>query len=232
MPRSNRIALIARAAFTAALFVCLPFSAHAQYHLELEANPAAPFPFLAKFGTVHLHVFRGGVRAETLWLNAFSRDRTDFLTILNPLGRMYVEMPIANIASMLTKLGGTRETVAYAVPLSAPLHGKVKGLDATRYRLAYGPDAWIDLWMIESIPQNAQLRRIVDELVAAISPSTAAAARKIPGTPVYVELNFSHYKKLPLLRMKELRLTNEGEDDALRVGALYMKAPFAAAILK
>ena len=232
MPRSNRIALIARAAVTAALFVSLPFSAHAQYHLELEASPAAPFPFLAKFGTVHLHVFRRGVRAETLWLNAFSRDHTDFLTVLNPLGRMYVEMPIANIASMLTKLGGTREQIAYSVPVSAPLRGKVKGLDATRYRLVYGPDAWIDLWMIESIPQNAQLRRIVDELVAAISPSTAAAARKIPGTPVYVELNFSHYKKLPLLRLKELRFTNEGEDDALRVGALYMKAPFADAILK
>ena len=41
------------------------------YHLELEANPAAPFPFLGKFGTITLHVFPSGVRAETFWLQRF-----------------------------------------------------------------------------------------------------------------------------------------------------------------
>jgi hypothetical protein len=220
------------AAVMAALLLSLPFSAQAQYHLELEASPAAPFPFLAKFGTIDLHVYRGGVRAETVWLNAFSRTNTESLTVLNPFGRMYFDMPIASIASMLTKLGGTRERVAVSVPISAPMRGKVKGIDATRYRLVYGPEAWIDLWTIDSIPQNAQLRRIVDELVTAISPSTAAAARKIPGTPVYVELNFSRYKKLPLLRLKELTRNNEGEEDALKVGSFYMKAPFADAIFK
>ena len=223
---------LTRAAILAALVLSLPFSAHAQYHLQLEASPAAPFPFLAKFGTIDLHVYRGGVRAETVWLNAFSRANTESMTVLNPFGRMYFDMPIANIASMLAKLGGTRERVAVSVPVSAPMRGKVKGVDATRYRLVYGPDAYIDLWTIDSIPTNTQLRPIVDELVSAISPSTAAAARKVPGTPVYVELNFSHYKKLPLLRMKELTRNNEGEEDALKVGSFYMKAPFADAIFK
>ena len=223
------------AALVAALLVS--FSAFAapppKYHLHLEAYPAAPFPYLGRFGKVDIHVFRGGVRAETVWLNAFSRNGTRELTVLNPYGRMYFDMPVTNIASMLAKLGGTRERPGFAPPpVSPPVRGKVKGLDATRYRIMYAPQAWIDLWTIDSIPENPQLRLIVDELVAAISPSTAAAARRIPGTPVYVELNFSHYRKLPLLRLAELKFDDEGEVDALKVGRLYIKAPFADAIFK
>ena len=40
----------------------------------LEASPAAAFPYLGKFGNVELHVYAGGVRAEALWLNSFSRN--------------------------------------------------------------------------------------------------------------------------------------------------------------
>ena len=204
-----------------------------KYHLELEANPAAPFPFLAKFGKVDLHIYGGGVRAETLWLNAFSRNGSRDLTVMNPLGRMYVDMPITNIASMLSKLGAAREAPGVVPPSLAPaLRGKVKGIDATRYRIVYGPQAWIDLWMTTAVPENAQVRRIVNELVAAISPATAITARKVPGTPILVELNFSHYRKLPLVQLKSLKLNNAGEEDALKVGAVYMKAPFADAILK
>jgi len=42
------------------LLAFLAVSLHAApppaYHLEIEANPATPFPFLGKFGTVTLHV--------------------------------------------------------------------------------------------------------------------------------------------------------------------------------
>ena len=86
--------------------------------------------------------------------------------------------------------------------------------------------------MTTAVPENAQVRRIVNELVAAISPATAITARKVPGTPILVELNFSHYRKLPLVQLKSLKLNNAGEEDALKVGAVYMKAPFADAILK
>jgi hypothetical protein len=151
---------------------------------------------------------------------------------MNPIGRMYIDMPIPEIASMLTKLGGSRETVAYTVPLSAPVRGKVNGIDATRFRLVYGPEAWIDVWTTSVIPENAQFRRLFMEVVGAISPSAATAARNIPGTPIYVELNFSHYRKLPLVRLKSLTFDNDGESDALKVGVLYVKAPFSDAILK
>jgi hypothetical protein len=222
-----------RKALALAFLASFPLlAAQPRYHLELEANPAAPFPFLAKFGTVELHVFGGGVRADTIWLNAFSRNGANDVTVMNPIGRMYIDMPIPEIASMLTKLGGSRETVAYTVPLSAPVRGKVNGIDATRFRLVYGPEAWIDVWTTSVIPENAQFRRLFMEVVGAISPSAATAARNIPGTPIYVELNFSHYRKLPLVRLKSLTFDNDGESDALKVGVLYVKAPFSDAILK
>jgi hypothetical protein len=204
-----------------------------KYHLRLEANGAAPFPYLARFGTVFIDVYGGGVHAETFWLNAFSRNDASEITVLNPLGRMYIDMPVASIVTTLQRLGGSRKDVSNFVPaIAPPLHGKVKDVDATRYRLLYGPDAWIDIWTTTVIPKNPQLERILYEIIAGISPNTLPAAQKIPGTPLYVELNFSHYKKLPILKLRELKMDDEGEKDALSVGSLYVKAPLADAIFK
>lgn len=194
------------------------------YHLELEANPAAPFPFLGKFGTVTLHVFPQGVRAETLWLNGFSRNGSPALTVENPLGRMYTDVPLAQISAMLRKLStsGVENAAPDAITQST---GKVKGIPARRYHLVYGPEAWIDVWTTDSIPENPQLRAIVNELARGISPATAAAIGGIHGTPLYVELNFRRYKTLPLVQLKKISWTSAGQDEALKVGALYFKAP-------
>src|SRR5690349_3750285 len=57
-----------------------------RYHLELEANPAAPFPYLSKFGTdIEVHVYPSGVRLEALWLNSFSRNGASAVSVANPL---------------------------------------------------------------------------------------------------------------------------------------------------
>jgi hypothetical protein len=222
-----RLLLVALLAFPA--FAATP----PKYHLHLEANPAAPFPFLSKFGTIDLHIYGGGVHAETIWLNGFSRNGSNDLTVMNPLGRMYFEMPITRIATWIAKLGASKEEAGVTPPqIAAPLRGFVKGIPATRYRIVYGPQAWIDLWTTTAIPENAQVRRIVNEIVASISPATAVTARKVPGAPIYVELNFRRYKKLTLVTLKELALNNIGEDEALKVGAVYAKAPFSDAILK
>jgi hypothetical protein len=50
--------------------------------------------------------------------------------------------------------------------------------------------------------------------------------------PIYVELNFRRYKKLPLVRLKNLAWTDSGQDDALKVGTLYFKAPLLDSIWK
>jgi hypothetical protein len=204
------------------------------YHLVLEATPAAAFPFLSPFGTVTLDVYGRGVRAETVWLNGFSRVGSSTITVENPLARMYTEVPITSVASVLGKLGGAASASLRDLQpeLLPPVAGSVKGIPAARYRLLYGPTAWIDVWTTHTLAENSQLHAIVDQFVTGISPATAAVARRIPGLPIYVELNFSHYKKLPLVRMKSLTLDDKGESEALTVGSFYFKAPFLDAIWK
>ena len=105
-----------------------------KYHLQLEANPAAPFPWLGKFGTIKLDVYPSGVRAETIWLNGFSKNYEDTITVENPLGRMYTDVPIGEIANIVGKLGGgpTAKTSAAIGTVQLPVAGKVLGVNATR----------------------------------------------------------------------------------------------------
>ena len=216
----------------AALFAtALPLNA---YHLELLANSAAPFPYLGRFGTVRLHVYSHGVRANTIWLNGFSRNGSPDVTVMNPLARMYTDVPIREFPAFIARItGGESELIESNTPIiSAPTSGKVQGITAKRYRLVYGPSAWIDIWTTQVIPENPQLKRIVDEFVRGVAPATADLMNKIPGNPLYVELNFSHYPKLPILWVKSLTMDNRGEAVALAVGSFYFKAPFLDAIWK
>jgi len=215
------------------LLIALTASLHAAppkpYHLELEANPAAPFPFLGKFGTVTLHVYPAGVRAETFWLNGFTRNGA--VTVENPLGRMYTDVPIAQISSTLHKLSTSGVESAAPTEITQSM-GTVKGIAARRYRLTYGPEAWIDVWTTDVIAENPQLRAVINEFVRGVSPATAAVINNLRGMPLYVELNFRRYKKLPLVRLKNITWSSEGQDAALKVGALYFKAPLLDSIWK
>jgi hypothetical protein len=209
------------------------FAATPPYHIRLEAYPAAPFPFFSKFGTVTIDVYGGGVRAESMWLSGFTRNGTKTITVQNPIARMYTDVPISDINSIVAKLaGGEPVAVAAVPPVLAPVPGKVGGVSAYRYRIVYGPAAWVDLWTAPQIPANPQLHAVIDGLIAGISPPTAQAARGIPGTPIYVELNFRRFKKVPLLRLKEMTRDNSGEADALKVGSFYFRNPVLDAILK
>ena len=201
-----------------------------KYHLELEAYPAAPFPYFSKFGTIDLHVYSGGVRAESFWLSGFSRNGTKTVTIMNPVARMYTDMPISEITTIVSKVSSNDPLAAGTPPVEGPMAGRVGALKASRYRLVYGPSAWIDVWTTTVVPESAQLRSIVDSLVRGISPPTANVTRRLPGTPVYVELNFNRFKKLPFLKLKKLTWNNAGETDALKVGSYYIRAPLIDAV--
>lgn len=207
-------------------------AAHRPYHLELEADPAAPFPFLGKFGKIALHVYPGGVRADALGMSAFSRNGDKQITAQNSLTHLYTEVPIGEISGVLGKLGGLSNDKIYAAiaNLESPVAGKVSGIDATRYRLTYSPGVWIDVWTTSAVPENPQVKRIVTELVYSLSPGTGAMSRMIPGNPVYVELNFPHFKKLPLVRLKSLTFDNKGEPEALAVGSTYAKVPLVDSV--
>ena len=196
------------------------------YHMELSANPAAAFPYLGRFGSVTVHVYSTGVRADALWLKALSRNGAPAVTVANPLGRMYVDVPVTDIGAIVASLAGTAgETERNAAPTLGPSsRGTVRGVAATRHRLMYGEEAWIDVWMTSIVPENPQLRAVVSQLVSGISPATGAAVEKLPGTPVYVELNFRRFSKLPLLKLEKLTFTAEQEKEALELGPLYVRA--------
>ena len=216
----------------AALFaIALPLKA---YHLQLQANFSAPFPYLGQLGTATLHVYSHGVRANTVWLNGFSRNGSPNVTVMNPLARMYTDVPIHEFPAFIARITGSESEMieSNAPVVSAPTAGKVHGITAKRYRLLYGPTAWIDVWTTHVIPENPQLKRMVDEFVRGVAPATADLVSKIPGNPVFVELNFSHYPKLPIVWVKSLTMDSRGEEEALAVGSYYFKAPFLDAIWK
>jgi hypothetical protein len=168
---------------------------------------------------------------ETFWLNGFTRNGTGAVTVENPLGRMYTDVPLSQISATLHKLSssGVESSAPAGITQSS---GTVKGIPARRYRLTYGPEAWIDVWTTDAIPENPQLRAVINEFVRGVSPATAALINNLRGMPLYVELNFRRYKKLPLVRLKKVDWSNAGQDDALKVGMLYFKAPLLDSIWK
>ncbi|HEY0160855.1 MAG TPA: hypothetical protein VGF28_26465 [Thermoanaerobaculia bacterium] len=215
------------AALTLALAVSLPAAAAQPYHLELEATPDAAFPYLGRFGKIDLHVYSGGVRGEALWLHGFSSNGAKAVTVANPLARMYVDVEANEIATIITKLAGEKagkERTARPPRLGPTMKGKVRGIDATRHRLIYSKNAYVDVWTTDVIPPNVQLRTLIHKFVTGLAPNSAPVAAKLPGTPIYVELNFRRFKKVPILRLKKLSFTADGEKDALTLGPVYMRA--------
>jgi len=202
----------------------------AGYRLELEVNPVAMFPLLTKLGEVDLTVYPGGVHGQTFLLKGFSRNHTSAITVQNPLARTYSDISLADITAMLGKFGKSRSWLANrkSFPLAPEiLRGSVKGVPASRYRVMLAPEAWVDVWTTTVIPENPQFERIMTQVAASISPAVSAATKQIPGTVLYVELNTPTYPKVPVLRMKKLVRSSEGESDALQVGAFYFKKPFS-----
>jgi hypothetical protein len=198
------------------------------YHLSLQATPAATLPLLAKFGTVDIDVYSGGIRAQSLWLDAFSRNASSVITLINPVARMYADVPIEQFPALIAHMTGSvrnADVSPYVPKLSPPVGGKVGGIDARRYRLVYGPDGWIDIWTTTIVPENPQLKKIVQKFVRDASPATADLMLRIPGNPIYVELSSSDHPKLPIVQLRFLRFDTEGEARALRVGSYYFKAP-------
>jgi len=228
----------------AAFFICvgqalLPVRAQAgvpaPHHLVLEANPALPFPFLGRFGTIEIHVYPHGIRGETIWLNGFIRNDAKEITVENPLGRMYTEVPVTSVGSVVRRIAGAMPgsfQFSSPPPVLGPVPGTVHGIAANRYRIVYGPEAWIDLWTTSALGEAPQLRAIALQIVNGISPMTAQAAATIPGMPIYVELNFSHFRKLPLMKVKTLTTDAAGEDEALKVGRIFMHAPLLDSLWK
>lgn len=192
----------------------------AAYRLDLEFSPAAALPFLKKFGAIDISVFPRGIRAETLLVEAFTTAASQHVTIENSVARTYSDVPIAEVRRLLLLLSGNKREMFPSLPLlpiePTVLSGSVRGVKASRYRVRLGKSSWIDVWTTHAIPPNQQLRRLQQEFLTALSRNVAKTASSIPGTPLYVELNTRRFQKVPLLRMKQLVFSREGEAEALK----------------
>jgi hypothetical protein len=69
-------------------------------------------------------------------------------------------------------------------------------------------------------------------MVEGIAPGTAAVAKDIKGMPLFVELNFRRYKKMPIVYVKKFAWDAEDEEDALTRGPIYIRASVLEAIWK
>jgi hypothetical protein len=228
-----------RSIVTALFVFALVFAAESggarpnRYHLALQSSPASLVPLLSRFGTIDLHVYSGGVRAESMWLDSFSRNGSPTITLLNPVVRMYTEVGVEEFPNVIARMIGVRRSERDAVPqVLPPVMGTVNGVAALRYRLKYDVDDWMDVWTATTVPENAQLRRIVGAFVRHFAPGTAAPLGRIRGTPIYVEWNTNEHPKFPLLRMRSVEFNAAGESKALRVGSWYFKAPLIDEIFR
>ena len=231
----QRSRILERAALAAALLLLTAATdgRHSAYHLSLQSSPASVVPLLSRFGTIEIHVYTGGVRAESMLVDSFSRNGSPTITLLNPVARMYTEVAVDEFPNVIAEIIGFTSRPDTDVPrLLPPMNGKVNGMAARRYRLQYDSDEWMDVWTTSTMPMNPQLRRVTEAFVRRFAPGTAAPLARIPGNPVYVELNTPEHPKFPLLQLESIEFTDSGESDALRVGKWYFKAPLIDAIFE
>lgn len=207
----------------------------APYTLELEVIPTSS-SYLERFGTIDVTVYPGGVRAESLILNLFSRNGSSQVTLLSPISRLYTEVPVAETRNILLKLTNSQGEIVPGLaefPIdSKVVVGKVRGVPAKRYRILMEAGSYLDVWSTTAIPENQQFKRLQTEVVSAFSRPAANLVRKIPGMSIYIELNTEEHEKVPVLRLRSLVRSNEGESEALQRGRFYIKAPMVDLLWK
>ena len=87
-----------------------------------------------------------------MWIDSFSRNGSSTITLLNPVARVYTEVPVEEFPGLIAQIVGIRNQPDVDVPrLLPPISGKVNGIAAQRYRLQYDTDEWMDVWTTSSV---------------------------------------------------------------------------------
>ena len=202
-----------------ALAVARPF------HAQMTSNAAQTFPIVARFGAITVDLYPRGFRATSIWLRGFAINGQHEITVENPLTRTYTTMPPSGIGDIVRFVAG--RTLNLGAPQSVVVSaGNVGQLPSHRYRLVYGPDDFIDVWTTAALGPAPAFREVVDELVRAMSPESAAVLRRVPDTPIYIEANVGPYRKLAILKVSSVVYNSAGEADALHVSPWMFRAPF------
>lgn len=197
----------------------------AAFHLQLQSNAAESFPLMKRFGAITIDIYPRGFRAKSVWLRGFAINGQNAITIENPISRTYAKQPMSSIGDMVRFIGG--KPVQAAAPVDVQITtGNVGKLPSRRYRLIYAKNEYVDVWTTNALGGAPAFRAAVDEVVRAIAPGSAAVLRRIPGTPVYVELNMGEHRKFAIVRTAGVFRSAAGEAEALRVSPWMFPAPF------
>lgn len=201
------------------------------WRVDLELTPGAALPFFGRFASADVSIYPEGMTASSTFLRAWIRNQAGAVRVEHVIARLYSDVPVSSIRPTLLSLAGVRDSVIPSLNLRVdpPQKGKVRGLDAHRYRMRFTKQGYLDVWTTTVFPENQEFRRLQREFLTAVSPSAAAAAAKLPGTPVYVELNTPRHQKVVLLRLDKvvIDVPRDEREKALSTGRVYAKAPFS-----
>jgi hypothetical protein len=197
----------------------------AAMHVQLVSNAAENFPVISRFGTITIDVYPRGFRAKSVWLRGYAINGSPTITIENPLSRTYVKRPPSALGELARFV--TRRPLNFGAPINVTITGgNVGKLPARRYRVFYAANDYVDVWTTNAMGPQPALRACVDELLLALVPASMPVWRKIPDTPVLVELNVGPHRKVSILRPQSVSTDVRGEAEALKVSSWMIEAPF------
>jgi hypothetical protein len=197
----------------------------AALHVQLVSNAAETFPVISRFGAITIDIYPRGFRAQSIWLRGYAVNGQPMVTIENPLTRTYIRRPPSVIGEIARFV--TRRPLNFGPPVNVTIgSGNVGRLPARRYRVFYTANDYVDIWTTSAIGPAPALRACVDELLKALVPASMPVWRRIPDTPVLIELNLGPHRKLAILKPQSVVTNTTGEAEALRVSPWMIEAPF------
>jgi hypothetical protein len=203
---------------------------HKDYTLELVLTPVGDSKVIGRLGSVAVTVYPQGIHADSMWLDAISRQDSPNIVMFNPTTRLFSPVPVDGFRSVVLKMTGASEELMPKLrrfPIEDPVRARVGDIPASRYRIRLGPESWIDVWTTDIIPENPQLRRVSEELLSAISKEVSYLAREIPGVPLAIQFNTKNYPGKTVLSTKALRRSSAGHEQSLALGSFYVRTPLA-----
>lgn len=198
------------------------------YALHLEARPTAAFPFLDKLGRVEVQVYPQGVRADSLWLDGYMRTGSDSVRLENPSVRLYSDSSFASLSKIFASLKPRDKQAPKLRKLQVVDTGRkgtIKKLPVRCYTIKIGKRIAVDVWSTTALARNTAWEKLQNEVLKAVSPELAQAAKRIPGTTMHVVLREKGEADATLLTTREVFLSSAGHEEALSTGRLFLRAP-------
>lgn len=205
-------------------------AASKDYRLVLWIQPVGDDALTQKLGKATLTVYPQGVKADSLWLDGFTRQGSSQLTLLKPIARLYAQVELSDFSDIIRRMAGSRDGLVGNIGtlrVGNPVNGKINKRAAKRFRISIDQQQWVDVWTAADLPENKQLKKLTSEVLEAVSDQLPPVLDKIEGTPILVRLHTDEYRDVDVLGFRSIRSSSRGHADDLQVGRFFLRATFA-----